>query len=84
MIIDLSEKEAKKVYRKMLSFDNIGKPSNKKWKFVSKLLCRVLPIISGAIIPLPISENLKIWIIFACTILVAIISALSELSIEAQ
>jgi len=80
MLTDLNEKAAKKVYKKMLSFDNIGKKSNKTWKFVSKLLTRVLPVIAGAIIPLPISEVLKVWIIFACTVFVSIISTLSELT----
>lgn len=82
MLTDLQPTEAKKVYRRMLSFDNIRKPANKKWKFVSKLLCRILPVISGAIIPLPIPEVAKVWIIFACTVVVAVISAISELTVE--
>lgn len=78
----MSDKDVKKVYKKMLSFDNIGKPANRKWKFASKLLCRVLPVISAAIIPLPISEILKVWLIFFCTVFVSIISTLSEFTTE--
>ena len=82
MLLDYSDRKIKKEYKKMLSFDNIGKKSDKRWKFVSKLLCRVLPIVSGAIIPLPIPETLKVWIIFGCTVIVAVISAASELTVD--
>jgi len=64
------------------SFNNLNKPVNKKWKFISKLLCRVLPVIAGAIIPIHIPENLKIWVIFFCTVAVAVISGISEFTSE--
>jgi len=61
---------------------NIGKKTNKRWKFWSKFLTRTLPIYAGAAVVLPISELVKIWIIFAQTVIVATISALSELTID--
>ena len=65
-----------------LSFDNLGKPVNKTWKFVSKFLTRTLPIYAGAVVALPVSGTIKIWVIFAQTIIVATISALTELTAE--
>lgn len=67
---------------KSLSFNNIGKKSNKTWKFVSKMLCRVLPVVAGAIISVPIPEVVKLWTIFGCSVIVAIVSAVSELTID--
>ena len=65
-----------------ISIDNIGKPVNKKWKFISKFLTRTLPIYAGAAVTLPISEKWKVCIIFLQTVIVATISALTELTIE--
>lgn len=82
----MTNNNVKKKYKSMLglSFDNVGKPANKRWKIVSKLLCRVLPVISGAIVSVPFDETIKVWLIFGCTVVVAIISALSELTTEAK
>ena len=65
-----------------ISFDNYNKPTNKKWKAVSKFLTRTLPIYAAAIMPLPIDDKAKLWITFAFAIIVATISGLSELTIE--
>lgn len=65
-----------------LSINNLGKPVNKKWKFVSKFLTRTLPIYAGAAVTLPISEKWKVIIIFSQTVIVATISALTELTTE--
>lgn len=61
---------------------NIDKKTNLKWKFWSKFLTRTLPVYAGAAVALPVSEEIKIWIIFLQTIIVATISALSELTTE--
>ena len=62
------------------STQNLNKPVNRKWKLVSKFLTRTLPIYAGAAVTLPISEDLKVLIIFAQTVIVATISGLSELT----
>jgi hypothetical protein len=62
------------------SIKNVGQPQNPVWKKLSKFLTRTLPIYAGAIVALPIPENTKLWFIFAQTIIVATISALSELT----
>ena len=61
---------------------NIGKKTSIKWKFWSKFLTRTLPVYAGAAVALPVSEEIKVWIIFAQTIIVATISSLSELTSE--
>lgn len=65
-----------------ISLSNYRKPTNKKWKAVSKFLTRTLPAYVAAIIMLPISDGAKVWITFASAIIVATISGLSELTAE--
>lgn len=65
-----------------ISLSNYNKPTNKKWKAVSKFLTRTLPVYAAAIMPLPLSDNIKLWITFAFAVLVATISGLSELTTE--
>jgi predicted phosphoadenosine phosphosulfate sulfurtransferase len=82
-LIDLSNNEAKTIYKKMLSFDNIGKPSNKRWKFISKFLTRSLPVYIGIIASIPegyINTELKVWLSVILSFCVATISSLSELT----
>jgi hypothetical protein len=67
------------------SFKNVGKRSNKKWKLVSKFLCRSLPLYVGIIAAIPneyINPNLKVWTGVALSAIVATISSLSELTVE--
>lgn len=67
-----------------ISLSNLNKPTNKKWKAVSKFITRTLPVYSGAIMPLPISTEAKLWITFFFSVIVATISGLSELTIEEE
>jgi hypothetical protein len=67
------------------SLSNIGQPQNKRWKFISKFLCRTLPVYITIIAAVPetaLSSNLKIWIGVALSFIVATISGLSELTID--
>ena len=67
------------------SVQNINKPQNKKWKAVSKFLCRTLPVYITIVASIPeeyISPELKVWIGVALSIIVATISGLSELTSE--
>jgi hypothetical protein len=61
---------------------NIGKKTNVKWKFWSKFLTRTLPIYVGAMAAVPIPDTLKLWLMFGQTVIVATISALSELTAQ--
>jgi len=65
-----------------LKISNIGKPVNKRWKFISKFLTRTLPIYAGAAVTLPIPEKTKVLIIFIQTVIVATISALTEMTAD--
>jgi predicted phosphoadenosine phosphosulfate sulfurtransferase len=69
---------------KYFSFDNLNKPRNKWWRFITKFLCKTLPIYCGAIITLPISPTIKIWTMFAGTVITGTISALSEFTTGPQ
>lgn len=65
--------------------ENLSKPQNKNWKFVSKFLTRTLPLYSGVIAALPdtaISADIKVWVIAALALAVATISGLSEFTTD--
>jgi len=70
-----------------LSIENLGKPVNKRWKFISKFLCRTLPVYITVIAAIPdstLDPNLKIWIGVALSLIVATISGLSELTTNSE
>ena len=67
------------------STSNLGKPTNKKWKFVSKFLTRTLPVYAGIVATIPetaISSDVKVWVTVLFSAIVATISGLSELTAE--
>jgi predicted phosphoadenosine phosphosulfate sulfurtransferase len=53
-----------------ISFSNINKPSNKKWKAVADFFLYTLPLYLTALIAAPVNENLKLWITFGITIVI--------------
>lgn len=63
------------------STKNLGKPANKKWKYVSKFLTRTLPVYAGIVATIPeayISSDVKVWITVVFSAIIATISGLSE------
>lgn len=70
-----------------LKLSNYNKPSSKRWKFISKFLCRTLPIYAGIIAGLPdklIAGDNKAYIIAALSLIVATISGLSEFTSDVK
>lgn len=71
----------------MLKISNYGKPTHKKWKFVSKFLTRSLPAYIAAIVAVPdknISADIKVWIVLGLSLMVATVSSLSEFTTNEQ
>lgn len=66
----------------MFKTSNYGKPTNKKWKMISKFLSRSLPAYIGAVAIAPMDDNLKLWITFGLSLLVATVSGLSEFTTD--
>jgi predicted phosphoadenosine phosphosulfate sulfurtransferase len=65
-----------------LSTANLGKPSSKKWKSVADFFLYTLPLYLTAIMAVPISEDLKLWISFGVTMLTITFKAISKFTSE--
>ena len=65
-----------------LSKHNWNLPSDKKWEAISDITIYGAPLISGAIIGLPLSEELTAWLIFPLTLVVAIAKIISKFTKE--
>ena len=66
----------------MFKISNLDKPASGRWKFWSKFLSRSLPAYIAAVTFMPVSEDLKLWITFTLSFIVATISGLSEFTTE--
>lgn len=67
------------------SLDNLEKPKNKTWKFISKFLTRTLPVYASIVAVIPdsaLSADVKIWVGVILSLIVATISGLSEFTTE--
>lgn len=66
----------------MFSTDNLSKPSNRKWKSIADFFLFTLPLYLGAMMTIPIDEELKLWISFGLTMVVITLKGLSKLTAE--
>ena len=62
----------------MLKLSNLERPSNKRWKSIADFFLYTLPLYLGAIMALPIPEELKMWLNFAVSIAVISLKGLSK------
>lgn len=67
-----------------LSKDNLGKPSNKKWKAVADFFLYSLPLYLGAILALPLADETKMWLNFGVSIAVISLKGLTKFTAEEQ
>jgi predicted phosphoadenosine phosphosulfate sulfurtransferase len=65
-----------------LSVDNLQKPSNKKWKAIADFFLYSLPLYLGAVMALPVSEEIKLWVTFGITILTVTLKGLTKFTSE--
>lgn len=66
----------------MFKLNNLGRPSNKKWKAVADFFLYTLPLYLGAIMSLPISDEIKMWLNFGVTILTISFKGISKFTSE--
>jgi predicted phosphoadenosine phosphosulfate sulfurtransferase len=66
----------------MLKYENLSKPSNKKWKAVADFFLFTLPLYLSAILALPIKESTKLWLNFGITMLTITFKAVSKFTSE--
>jgi hypothetical protein len=66
----------------MMKLENFNKPSNKKWKSVADFFLYSLPLYLGAIMALPISEDIKLWLNFGITLVTVTLKGLSKFTAE--
>lgn len=68
-----------------LKLENFNKPSHKKWKLIADFVIYTgIPGITGAIMAIPISDNLQKWLIFAITMLGLAFKLITKLTIEEE
>ena len=72
------------VKTKYFSFSNLNKPRNKWWRYTTKFLCKTLPVYCGALMLVPIPEDVKVWSMFVGTVVTGTVSALSEFTTGPQ
>ena len=65
-----------------LKYENIQKPSHKKFKKIADFLLYTLPLYQGAIIALPISDTIKMWIGFCVTMITVTVKGLSKFTTD--
>ena len=66
----------------MLKYENLKKPSSKKWKSVADFFLYSLPLYLGSIMLLPLDENLKMWLNFAVSIAIITLKGASKFTTD--
>lgn len=66
----------------MFKLENFNKPSNRKWKSIADFFLFTLPLYLGAILALPVSEDVKLWLNFGVTIVTITLKGLSKFTAE--
>lgn len=67
-----------------LKISNLSKPSNKNWKSVADFFLYTLPLYLTAIMAIPVSENLKLWLSFAITIITITLKGFTKFTSETK
>jgi hypothetical protein len=65
-----------------ISLKNLSRPSNKNFKAVADYLLYTLPLVSTAIMTVPLAEPIKLWVMFGLNIIVIGFKGLSKFSAE--
>lgn len=65
-----------------LKISNLSKPSNKRWKSVADFFLYTLPLYLTAILTLPISENIKLWLSFGVTMVTITLKGFTKFTSE--
>jgi predicted phosphoadenosine phosphosulfate sulfurtransferase len=67
-----------------LKLANLNKPSNKRWKSVADFFLYTLPFYLTAIMAVPISEDLKLWITFGITMVTISLKGFTKFTTETK
>lgn len=67
-----------------LKVSNLGKPSNKKWKSVADFFLFTLPLYLTALMAIPVSENLKLWLSFVITLITITLKGFTKFTAETK
>jgi hypothetical protein len=65
-----------------IAFENLKKKDNKKWKTATDFFLYTMPFYLSAIMAIPISDDLKLWINFAVTIIIVTLKGFSKFTTE--
>ena len=70
------------IHCNMFKLENFNKPSNRKWKSIADFFLFTLPLYLGAILALPVSEDVKLWLNFGVTMVTITLKGLSKFTAE--
>lgn len=62
--------------------ENLQKQSNKNWKKIADFFLYSLPLYLGAILALPVSEEVKLWLNFGVTMVIITLKTISKFTTE--
>jgi len=62
----------------MITLENYYKKTPKFWKRIGDTALFGIPLITAAIIPMPIEETTKLWIIGVCDLFLALIKIITK------
>jgi predicted phosphoadenosine phosphosulfate sulfurtransferase len=65
-----------------LKYENLSKPSNKGFKKVADFLLYTLPLYLGAVMSLPVSDTIKLYVTFGFTVLTVTVKGLTKFTSE--
>lgn len=61
---------------------NLKKPDNKKWKLVADIALYSLPLLTGIVVTVPVSDNMQKWILVTLNVLIVGFKTVSKFTSE--
>lgn len=61
---------------------NLKKPDNKKWKLIADVALYSLPLLTGVVVTIPVSDNIQKWILVLLNVLIIGFKTISKFTSE--
>lgn len=62
----------------MIMIQNLQKPDNKKWKLIADIALYSLPLLTGVVVTIPVSDNIQKWILVVFNVLIVGFKTISK------
>lgn len=66
----------------MIMIQNLQKPDNKKWKLIADIALYSLPLLTGVVVTIPVSDNIQKWILVVFNVLIVGFKTISKFTSE--